>query len=331
MTTIETQRWSPRTTALIALALITLIAVAPAIALWLNRDQFPDQIATHWGLNGQPDTWQSFSGALVSGALLSLVFPLLILGLGAALRQVRELAAFAIGMAAFMSALSLGTTWWQGRDSQPPIGLVVVAALALWAVVGALAAWVLLRWAAPNQRRQGAVGTPSTQSLHVSDSTRVAWTGPVRVGAPGMWAGGIIVALLVALGVTIMVVMEFWIGMVVLASALVVLVAFATLLSQVTIDHRGLAVRVLGVPVISVPIADVTSVGTTTVDPLGDYGGWGYRVGLDGRSIGVVHGRGEALVAGRRGKKDLVIAMDGAEQAGLVLNTLRDLSSRAHA
>ena len=50
-------------------SLLILLPVAAGLALW---DQLPEQIATHWGLNGQPDGWSSKASAVFALPLVIL-------------------------------------------------------------------------------------------------------------------------------------------------------------------------------------------------------------------------------------------------------------------
>ncbi|MBW8732107.1 MAG: DUF1648 domain-containing protein [Terrabacter sp.] len=81
----------------------------------------------------------------------------------------------------------------------------------------------------------------------------------------------------------------------------------------------ALAVVVL-LPLVWVALAGLAW-GTTTVSPLGDFGGWGWRIGVDGRR-GYVTRAGEALVVHRIREPDVVVTVDDADEAAAVLNTL---------
>ena len=58
------------------------------------------------------------------------------------------------------------------------------------------------------------------------------------------------------------------------------------------------------------------------VDPLGDFGGVGFRGSIDGHRDGLVTGAGDALIFQRRGQKDYVITAEGAVEAARVLEML---------
>ncbi len=61
------------------------------------------------------------------------------------------------------------------------------------------------------------------------------------------------------------------------------------------------------------------------VRPLADFGGWGWRIGRDGRQAFITRG-GEALRIERQGEPDLVLTLGDAAAAAAVVNTLKDRS-----
>lgn len=98
----------------------------------------------------------------------------------------------------------------------------------------------------------------------------------------------------------------------------------------VTVDREGLTVRsVLRWPRYRVPLDEVVRADVTHVSPLRDFGGWGWRVGRDGR-VGVVLRRGEALQVTRTARRSIVVTVDGAATAAGVLNALVDRSRPRH-
>jgi hypothetical protein len=67
-----------------------------------------------------------------------------------------------------------------------------------------------------------------------------------------------------------------------------------------------------------VAAADVASAGTTSVVPLGEFGGYGIRFGL-GRRLGVITRGGEALEVQRRDGRAVVVTVDDAATAAGLL------------
>jgi len=61
---------------------------------------------------------------------------------------------------------------------------------------------------------------------------------------------------------------------------LVAVVGGASLYARVWVDQRGLTVRgPLGFPAYTVPLAEIAAVDVVRVSALGEYGGWGWRLG----------------------------------------------------
>jgi hypothetical protein len=99
---------------------------------------------------------------------------------------------------------------------------------------------------------------------------------------------------------------------------------------RVRVDADGLVVRsaVPGLRSVRrlrlhVPLAQIREARVVDVHPLGDFGGWGYRVGTGGRS-GFVLRAGEALEVHRGDGGRLVVTVEGAGDAAATLNSLLD-------
>jgi len=91
---------------------------------------------------------------------------------------------------------------------------------------------------------------------------------------------------------------------------------------RLVIDESGVALSprsIIGPG--PVPLERVRSADVATVRAIRDFGGWGYRLGRDGRR-GWITRSGDALVVHRLGEPDLVYTVDGATDAAAVLNTL---------
>ena len=138
-----------------------------------------------------------------------------------------------------------------------------------------------------------------------------------------------VVVLLVALGLLVLMTV-FWIArgadgwQVLVATTLLIAILTVTMLVfRVRIDRRGLLVRsLIGWPRTRIPLDDIDDVATATIDPLREFGGWGWRIAVDGRR-GVVLRAGEALQVTRAKGRVFVVTVDGAAEAAAVLQTLR--------
>lgn len=97
-----------------AVAILAIAALGFGL-MWTARDQLPDPLAVHWGPDGRADGFATVDSALVTNVLLTLALPLLLIGLGAGVRQVRLLGPIAVGVAAFMASVLFGapSSAWQ--------------------------------------------------------------------------------------------------------------------------------------------------------------------------------------------------------------------------
>jgi hypothetical protein len=96
----------------------------------------------------------------------------------------------------------------------------------------------------------------------------------------------------------------------------------------VAVDRSGVRVRSLGrFGLLRVPLDEVTSAEATSVRPLAEFGGWGWRVARDG-TRGLVMAGGPALRIHRAGMPDTVVSVDDPERAAAVLNTLVEGAAR---
>ncbi|KRF45923.1 hypothetical protein ASH01_09105 [Terrabacter sp. Soil811] len=307
------------THALVASAVLAPVVAAVGTGLaYAVRDLVPDPVAVHWGLDGEPDRWQPFGAAVVTAAVITTVMPLALVGLGALMHRSARgpLAAVAGGLAVFLGGVLFG-----GLLAQRP-GQVPQAFPPQWAVptlvLTALVAVGLWRWGRTTPPEVTGARAPlpaDAPRLDVTPTTRLAWTGraSLRVGPTAA------LAVVVALPLVWVALAGFaWVWL--LALALGALLAL-TLSARVTVDASGLRVSSAGLSWSRVPLERVASAGTTTVSPLREFGGWGWRIGVDGRR-GYVTRAGEALVVHRVGEPDVVVTVDDADEAAAVLNTL---------
>lgn len=296
-----------------------LTAVGSLVVLsW--RDQLPARVASHWGPGG------------VDG--YSAVLPLVLGGAGAtlALCGVMALVGTLSGQAAITRRFACGTAVWLAAFLQvvlvttiaPQRGLTDVSDVPAadgWTglgVVGATAAALLVAWLVPGDAARPATGRPPADAPRITLAERehAAW---VRRTGPRYPAAFVVLA--VAPALVVGVVGGLWW----LAAVLVVLLGATVgsmLVWTVTVSTAGLTVRsALGVPTLRVPLDEVEHAEVETVHPLGDFGGWGVRTALDGRT-GVVVRAGEALRVHRSGGRDLVVTVDDAATGAALLNTL---------
>lgn len=309
------------TTLLTLVAPLALAGLAVAVALtW--ADDLPDPVATHWGPGGTPDDFSSLTGALtllvLTSVFLSLSCWLLALRLGAEATTRRIAAGTSVGVTALLAVVVVGSLAQQrgladARDAGPVTG-VLVGAFAAGIALGVLAALLV-----PGDPDVTATDAPPADAarLPLAPGERAAWTATV-------WSPAAVgVALpVVALQVVLSILLDTW---VLIAVAAVIAALLATMLVlRVTVSAAGLVARSpLGWPRVHVPLDQVVAAHAEAVSPLRDFGGWGYRVALDGRA-GFVLRAGDAIVIERTGGRTTVVTVDDAATAAALLNTLAE-------
>lgn len=303
---------------LVAPIVVAVVALIP-ILIWLP--ELPDQVVTHWGADG-PDgfgspTMYAWMQVIIGvGTPLLLALPVLAVARDAWGPVGRFMGALSLGFAAFISIAMAGSVAMQrGDGALDGIGIVLAASTTGMLVLGVLG-WFL--------QPRVIVRAPAAAAsrLDLAPGERAAWFGTVAIGR----AGGIILAVAVLIMVCSAVwmlaaseLLGFWItaGVALLVSALVA----ATFVFRVRISAAGLRVRsLLGWPRWDVPASDITDVQVVEVDPMTEFGGWGVRIGLDGR-MGVVLRAGEGIQVTRRKGRPFVVTVDDATTAASVLNT----------
>ncbi|WP_029289452.1 DUF1648 domain-containing protein [Cellulomonas sp. HZM] len=311
-----------RTTLLTLVVPVALLAAATAVALsW--ADDLPDPVAVHWGTDG-PDGFGSLASAiwpmLLTGVVTSVGAWALAFWAGRASATRRIATGTSVGLAAFLGCIMVGSLAGQRGLADavdaggfgPTLLVAVIAGLVL-----GVAAAALVRTDRP-QPTTARVDRDAPR-LDLGDSERAVWRRSVH-SRPTLVVGTVaVLAVLVATVLT-----RMWaLGLlaVLLAALLCSMVAF-----DATVDERGLDVRsLLGWPRVRVPLDEVERAVARQVEPISEFGGWGYRVGRGGRT-GIVLRKGDGLEVHRTGGRILVVTVDDAATAAALLNALADRS-----
>lgn len=328
-------RWAARIVGLV-LPLVTTLILAVLLVAWLPR--MPAHTAVHWNAAGEADGFASPALNAVLFPVVSLLYTALyfvplLAPLQARLRQQppqqdgviwgpmhRLMPALTLGMTLANALMALLITVPQldladGSDLAPNpwIGLAMLTAPLI-----AVPAYFVQ----PRLTVSGGRTLRMREPLKLSATERIAWVGTVEPSKPYLWVAFTGLAALVAVSLIPVISGEFsawgagllW-GLSVLTLGLLAVSARFT----VRIDSRGLEVRsALGWPRLRVPPSEIVEAGTANILPFGEFGGWGWRLGVDGRT-GIVMRAGDSLVVKRHTKKDLVITIDGAADAAAVL------------
>lgn len=292
------------------------LAVA-AVLPFAYGGRLPDPVASHWGFGGVPDGNLPIPVdhlVLLAATLLVALGPLL-----AAARADRAAARVLVGLAHGGAALFALLRWWTleanadaatWRDAGPLLAGDVLVALGVGVAAGLLGAWLA------RTRPEHPPATRTVAPVPVAPGDHVVWIGRQTAGP------ALVVPAVAVVVAAVLVAIVPGPAAVVVPALVVAAVALATF-TRVAVDvsDRGLSVRLgpFGWPRIRVPLAEVTSVAVQHVEPMA-HGGWGYRAMPEVRAV--VVRRGEGLRVGRRGRADLVVTVDGAEDAAAVLTAL---------
>lgn len=307
------------TTVALGIPLLITVAGAAVIVSWLPS--FPDPVVTHWGAGGADGfgpasqyLWLLIAMGIGVPALLSAA-TLAAVGShwGGAARMMGALSA---GIATLGAVLSVGSLLIQrGSPAEiPGIGGVVGVAFAASALIGA-AAWAVQPRVLPEQGRT----LQARHAVRVDAGERVVWVGTASLSARAL---AMLMLLLVGLAMLAVFMLATGVEGGWVVGAVTLLVAFAvsaTTAFRVRVTPEGFSARaVIGWPRLDVPLADVEAVRAVDISPFGEFGGWGWRIAVDGRT-GIVMRRGSAIEVSRRGHRPFIVTIDGAEEAAALL------------
>lgn len=299
---------------LAVLGVVTLVAAG-----WSG--ELPDPVAVHWGSDG-PDGFGSLASAVVPlvvvGALLAVGAWVLAFFAGHSSSTRRIAAGSSVGMSVLLGVMLLGSLDAQ-RGLVDAAQAPGVTSTLLVAIVAGLATGALAAAVTPGDADQPATLPIAADAprLALGSSERAVWR-RTAFSRSSLVVG--VAAVLVVVVLTV--VTRVWpLGLlaVLLAALLLTMVAF-----DATVDERGLVARgLLGWPTLQVPLDEVVEARVTTVHPMKEFGGWGYRLGRGGRT-GIVLRGGDALEVRRTGDRVAVVTVDDAATGAALLNTLAD-------
>ncbi|WP_435743533.1 DUF1648 domain-containing protein [Microbacterium sp. PMB16] len=311
--------------ALVVPLVISTIGVILTLT-WLPSFQNP--VATHWGIDGA----DAFGPAstyiwILLGVGLGIPVFLAVVTLAAVGAHwggaARLMGAMAAGLAALTATLSLGALAIQRGLADPTevpgVGGVVALSFSALLVVG-LVAWAVQPPVSPEPGRT----LEPRHAVHVAEGERVVWLATTAMPRAAVAAMLVLLLGLVALA-------AFMLGTGVqggwVVAVVVVVVAFAmaaTTTFRVRVTPEGFAARaLLGWPRVSIPLDEIESARAVDISPFGEFGGWGWRVGVNGRS-GIVMRRGSAVEISRRDGRTFIVTIDGAEEAAALLQAYAD-------
>lgn len=311
---------------LVSAVLPVVIVAAGLVALVVAAPHLPDPVAIHWGAGGEPDGFGPLWLTITLLAALGLGIPALLcattlppLRRGDRGRTYPFLAATSLGLTTFLTLLvTISTVGQAGLDvaaDAPGIGFAMAVSAPLGLAAGVVG-WFL-------QPRDRFVSTTpdAAPAAELGADEHAVWLQRVSIARSGL------IVLLSAVALLVVVTALTWslapdplAQVVTVGATLFVGAAVGTnVVFHVRVDATGLTVTsAAGWPRVHVPLSDVAEAARVSVEPMGEFGGWGMRWAA-GR-FGVVLRRGEGIQVRRRSGKIFVVTVDDAEVGAALLN-----------
>lgn len=296
-----------------------LIAVATVFS-W--RTQLPDPFAVHFATDGAADGFYPLSKflAFTAGAVLIFELPIFVVAFNASKRAdtARLLSATGVYLGGLFTALSLQTAWiqrglvdaadanlsWQGL-------LLVLGLPVVPAVLGAS----LFRGTPPKKATRKP--SPAAPRVALVDGQVPVWLG--KSTAP-TWLAATVVA--VAFIPFAWMAFAMQVPALLLIGVLLGAGTYGLLGTNITVDGSGLTVAArLGWPKKRIPAWQLEQAKAVDVHAFRQFGGWGYRIAVDG-NVGIVMRSGPGIEVGYGGGDVLVVTVNqGAKVGAATLNT----------
>ncbi|MGL3149638.1 DUF1648 domain-containing protein [Microbacterium sp. A82] len=313
-----------------------LLALAAAVIIaWMP--ELPDPMAIHWGsdgVDGVASQWGYIAMILgIGGGVV--IFDAVIVAFAQRLPQssTKQPVAQWSTTARFMGAVNLGL------GTMIAFLAVVGAALqrgladaadtpdiGIWTFVGfgLLVGFTALGWfLQPKSPVYEAAQAAPAGSIPLATTERAVWFGTATMARSG------VVVLVSALALLALMTV-FWIArgddswwILGFVTFLLAVTIGSMVVFRVRVNAEGLRVRsLLGWPNTRIPLERIEKIEWVQVNPFAEFGGWGWRIGLDGRR-GVVLRTGDSLQVTEANGRVFVVTVDGASDAAAVLETLR--------
>ncbi|HEX4399984.1 MAG TPA: hypothetical protein VHZ98_01510 [Galbitalea sp.] len=296
-----------------------IVVAAEIVIISIGATGSP-QLITHWGAGGdRTGPWWTYA------ILVAVIgFPVIAF-IGFFVARATRMA----GMNAWMPAIAMGVTVFHTvgmgvgsvvLNSSPLAPALPLGGGAVLAIVAALLTWRLLPREAPL-----ASSVEAADTLPVRSSEIAVWTGRVELPAWFMAVIATAAAVLILVGVSLLLTVGPHVWPIFLSPTVLLVVLADTAQFVASAGPRGFTVRsVLGWPRLSVPAANLAKAGVIAVDPMADFGGWGFRwvIGPTRKGRwGVITHRGPALEVVRRDGRSIVVTVDDPGTGAAVLET----------
>ncbi|WP_341954431.1 hypothetical protein [Salinibacterium sp. TMP30] len=325
----ETRSRSRRAIVVIGVVVPVTIAMAGAFVMALWIPELPNPVASHWTPSG-PDGYTTVGAMIALPLVVTLLFSAFAAVVswrggpdGGLLRAQKVLVATSIFLATVLTLTSGGSLAIQrGLESAERAGNIggVLAIAFIAASILALLSWFVL----PPGEKVTSTRTVA-EPIAASATERLYFASSTRLGSPVV---AILLLVFLALAVTLIIqavnnpdelIVPAVIGLVALV------LATSTLSWRVIIDRHGIRVRsAFGWPRISIAPDQIASVAVVQIDPMGEFGGYGWRWDSQGRS-GVVLSKGDAIEVTRVNGKRFVVTVHDASRGAAVLATIQNV------
>ncbi|CCH78440.1 conserved membrane hypothetical protein [Nostocoides japonicum T1-X7] len=298
---------------------LAIVVVAEVVVIGVGVTGSP-RLITNWGAD--PDR----SGPWWTYAILVAVIGLPVIAImGFFMARATRVA----GTNAWMPAIAMGVTVFHAvgmgvgsvvLNASPLAPTLPLAGGALLAVATAMLTWRFLPHETPADET-----VPAADALPIRTGEVAAWTGRVELPAWFMTIIATAAGALIVLGVSLLLAIGPRLWPVLLAPTLLLAVLLVTAQFVATAGPHGFVVRsAIGWPRLRIPATDLANAGVITVDPMADFGGWGFRwvIGPTHKGRwGVLTHRGPGLEVFRHDGRSIVIAVDDPGTAAAVLET----------
>ncbi|GAA3393758.1 hypothetical protein [Streptomyces roseoviridis] len=286
------------------------------LALW--HDRLPDPLATHFSAaGGTPDGFTGLGAYTVvsTGLLLALGAGWTLLVRRAALWGAWATAGLLGGLLALLLRGNLDAA--AAPEARYPLAVLSLAAGG--AGLAALTGLALTRLV-PQEPSAPPAEPPAPRlalgAHEVAGWSRATGSRPLTALAAAFLLAGL------AGGLLALFLAPWPYALIAAAGPLVGVPGLALSRVRVTVDRRGLTVTpmLLPRPRVRIPLDEVASAAVRHVDPVADFGGWGYRVRA--HRTGLVLRSGEALVVRRDDGREFAVTVPDARTATALLDTL---------
>lgn len=310
-----------------AMAVVVVAAsLAPVIIALVFGDRLPAEVPRHYGADGQPTAtwplWTSVSLISVTTLVVAGGCAALCVLLRMPLVPRRWMAWTVTWVAALLGGVKTGILIQLIDVTDPMTSGSVSTTLLISLLVGVALGIVVAAFAQEQPHGRTAAHPPAKDLPRVADGEVARWES-------AMLTSRALVVVLVVCGLVLLIpaiiVGPFGEGAWLLVLTLVCLApALMFVRVRVVIDEQGLAVRGAGFRFLHIPIDEVVEATVIEhVDPFWEFGGWGWRVDVHGRT-GIVSRAGEALRVVRGDDTEVIITVDDAATAAATLHAFAD-------